>query len=63
MPSAQAHRYYAEALTNMQAALRLCDEEGIGRAASPHLDLAINLLTAEFRASKALAQAQDQPAR
>jgi hypothetical protein len=38
-----------EAIALIEEALALCDEHGMGRAAAPYLDLALNLLLAERR--------------
>ena len=59
MPNAEAGQTYSEAIALLQKALVLCDDAAIGRAATPHLDLALNLLLAEYQASRSLAPARD----
>ena len=59
MPNAEAGPIYSEAIALLQKALVLCDDAVIGKAATPHLDLALNLLLAEYQASRALAPARD----
>jgi hypothetical protein len=59
MSNAETGQTYSEAIALLQKALVLCDDAAIGRAATPHLDLALNLLLAEYQASRALAPAQD----
>lgn len=55
MPNAEAGPIYSEAIALLQKALVLCDDAAIGKAATPHLDLALNLLLAEYQASRTLA--------
>lgn len=59
MPHADSGPAYSEAIALLQKALVLCDEAAIGKAATPHLDLSLNLLLAEYQASRTLAPAQD----
>jgi len=59
MPNTEAGQVYSEAIALLQKALVLCDDAAIGRAATPHLDLALNLLLAEYQASRSLAPARD----
>lgn len=59
MPNADAGPAYSEAIALLQKALVLCDEAAIGKAAAPHLDLSLNLLLAEYQASRTLAPAGD----
>lgn len=59
MPNTEAGPNYSEAIALLQRALVLCDEAGIGKAATPHLDLSLNLLLAEYQASRTLAPAQE----
>lgn len=59
MSNAEAGPSYSEAIALLQKALVLCDEAGVGKAATPHLDLALNLLLAEYQASRALAPIRD----
>jgi len=59
MSNAEAGQTYSEAIALLQKALVLCDDAAVGRAATPHLDLALNLLLAEYQASRALSPAQD----
>jgi len=59
MPNAEAGPVYSEAIALLQKALALCDDAAVGKAATPHLDLALNLLLAEYQASRALAPARD----
>jgi hypothetical protein len=59
MHSADAGTTYSEAIALLQKALALCDEAAVGKAATPHLDLALNLLLAEYQASRALAPTRD----
>jgi hypothetical protein len=59
MSNAEAGPSYSEAIALLQKALVLCDEAGVGKAATPHLDLALNLLLAEYQASRALAPTRD----
>ncbi len=44
---------YDEILVLLQRALMLCDNAEIGRTAAPHLNLALNLLLAEYQTSRA----------
>ena len=50
---------YSKAIALLQKALALCDDAGVGKAATPHIDLALNLLLAEYQASRALAPTPD----
>jgi hypothetical protein len=59
MSNAEAGPAYSETIALLQKALALCDDAAIGRAATPHIDLALNLLLAEYQASRALAPARD----
>lgn len=59
MSNAEAGPTYSEAIALLQKALVLCDEAAVGKAATPHLDLALNLLLAEYQASRALAPTRD----
>lgn len=59
MPNAEAGPIYSETIALLQKALALCDEAAIGKAVTPHVDLALNLLLAEYQASRALAPARD----
>lgn len=59
MPNAEAGPVYSEAVALLQKALVLCDDAAIGKSATPHLDLALNLLLAEYQASRTLAPARD----
>ena len=59
MPNAEDGPTYSETIALLQKALALCDDAAIGKAAAPHLDLALNLLLAEYQASRALAPARD----
>jgi hypothetical protein len=59
MSNAEAGPIYSEAIALLQKALVLCDEAAVGRSATPHLDLALNLLLAEYQASRTLASARD----
>ena len=59
MANAEAGPAYSETIALLQKALALCDDAAIGRAATPHIDLALNLLLAEYQASRALAPARD----
>ena len=59
MPNAEAGPAYSEAIALLQKALILCDEAAIGKAATPHLDLSLNLLLAEYQASRTLTPAGD----
>jgi len=59
MANAEAGQTYSETIALLQKALVLCDDAAIGRAATPHLDLALNLLLAEYQASRSLAPARD----
>jgi len=54
MSNAETGQTYSEAIALLQKALVLCDDAAIGRAATPHLDLALNLLLAEYQASRIL---------
>ena len=59
MPNAEAGPTYSEAIALLQKALLLCDEAAVGKAATPHLDLALNLLLAEYQASRTLSPVRD----
>jgi len=59
MPNTEDGQTYSEAIALLQKALVLCDDAAIGRAATPHLDLALNLLLAEYQESRFPAPAQD----
>jgi len=59
MPNTEAGPIYSEAIALLQRALVLCDDAGIGKAATPHLDLSLNLLLAEYQASRTLTPARD----
>ncbi len=59
MPNAEAGPTYSEAIALLQKALVLCDDAAIGKAATPHLDLALNLLLAEYQASRTLNPVRD----
>ena len=59
MPNAEAGPIYSEAIALLQKALVLCDDATIGKAATPHLDLALNLLLAEYQASRTLTPIRD----
>ena len=59
MPDTQPETAYIDALALLERALALCDDAAIGRSATPHLDLALNLLRAECQASRALTPARD----
>ena len=59
MPNAEAGPVYSEVIALMQKALVQCDEAAIGKSATPHIDLALNLLLGEYQASRTLAPARD----
>ena len=59
MPNAEAGQVYSEVIALLQKALVLCDDAAIGKAATPHLDLALNLLLAEYQASRTLTPVRD----
>lgn len=59
MSNAEAGPAYSEAIALLQKALVLCDDATIGKAATPHVDLALNLLLAEYQASRALVPARE----
>jgi len=59
MSNAEAGQTYSEVIALLQKALVLCDDASVGRAATPHLDLALNLVLAEYQASRTLSPAQD----
>jgi len=58
MPNTEAGPIYSEAIALLQRALSLCDESAVGKTATPHLDLALNLLQAEYQASLILTPIQ-----
>lgn len=55
MPNTESGPIYSEAIALLQRALALCDAGAVGKTATPHLDLALNLLQAEHQASRILA--------
>ena len=59
MPNAEAGAIYSEAIALLEKALALCDEAAVGRTATPHLDLALHLLLAEYKAFRIPAPATD----
>jgi hypothetical protein len=59
MPTTEAGPIYSEAIALLQRALALCDEAAVGKTATPHLDLALNLLLAEYQASRILTPVRD----
>jgi hypothetical protein len=59
MPNTEAGPIYSEAIALLQRALALCDEAAVGKVATPHLDLALNLLQAEYQASRIRAPIQE----
>jgi len=59
MPNSETGPIYSEAIALLQRALALCDEAGVGKTATPHLDLALNLLLAEYQASRILTPIQE----
>lgn len=52
MPNTEAGPIYSEAIVLLERALALCDEAAVGKTSTPHLDLALNLLQAEYQASR-----------
>jgi hypothetical protein len=50
MANADAGPVYTEVIALLQKALVLCEDSEIARAAIPHVDLALNLLIAEYQA-------------
>jgi len=58
MPNTETGSIYSEAIAMLQRALALCDEAAVGKTAAPHLDLALNLLLAEYQASRILTPVQ-----
>jgi len=59
MPNAEAGATYSETIALLQKALALCDEAGLGKTATPHLDLALHLLLAEYKAFRVPAPATE----
>jgi len=59
MHKTDAGPVYSETIALLQKALVLCDDAAIGKAATPHLDLALNLLLAEYQASRTLTPIRD----
>ena len=59
MQKVEAGLVYREAIALLEKALMLCDDAAIGKAATPHLDLGLNLLRTEYQASWAPAPARE----
>ena len=59
MPNADAGPVYSEAIALLQKALVLCDDAAVGRSATPHVDLALNILLVEYQAFRTLAPSRD----
>ena len=59
MQKVEAGLVYREAIALIEKALMLCDDAAIGKAATPHLDLGLNLLRMEYQAAGAPAPAQE----